>query len=64
MHTVQKMGWEGVGNGALLCLAADHGFDALITVDQGFEHEQNRDILPVPVVIMMLPGTVCRNCNR
>ena len=53
VHTVQQMGWAGVGNGALLRLAADRGFDALITVDRGFEHEQNRDNLPVPVVIMI-----------
>ena len=47
------MGWEGSGNGALLQLAADHEFDALVTVDQGIEHEQNLDKLQVPVVIMI-----------
>ena len=52
-HTVRQMGWAGVGNGDLLRLAADRGFDALVTVDQGFEHEQNQDSLPVPVVIMI-----------
>ena len=47
------MSWAGTGNGALLRLAAEHGFGALITVDQGFEHQQNVDDLPVPVVIMI-----------
>ena len=53
VRTVQQMGWEGSGNGALLQLAADHEFDALVTVDQGIEHEQNLDKLQVPVVIMI-----------
>lgn len=47
------MGWAGTGNGALLALASDNGFDALLTVDRGFAHQQNLDDLPVPVVIML-----------
>ena len=46
------MGWAGTGNGALLRLGADSGFDALLTVDRGFAHQQNQDNLPIPVVIM------------
>ena len=53
VRTVQQMGWAGSGNGDLLRLAADHKFDALVTVDQGIEYEQNLDSLPVPVVIMI-----------
>lgn len=53
VRTVQQMGWAGSSNGALLGLAADVGFDALVTVDQGFEHEQNTRNLPIPVVIMV-----------
>ena len=47
------MGWAGTGNGALLRLAADDGFDALLTVDRGFAHQQNLDDLALPVVIML-----------
>ena len=54
VHTVQEMGWTGSHNGHLLKLAAKHGFDALLTVDQGFEHEQNPDTLPVPVIILIV----------
>ena len=50
------MGWAGKGNGALLRLAADSGFDALLTVDRGFAHQQNQDDLPLPVVIMLAPS--------
>ena len=53
VYTVQQMGWAGCGNGDLLSLAARLEFDALVTVDQGIEHEQNVRDLPVPVVIMI-----------
>ena len=53
LHTVQEMRWTGTGNGRLLTLAAGEGFDAMITVDRGIEHQQNPDVLPIPVVIML-----------
>ena len=53
VRTVPEMGWAGTGNGALLSLAADSGFDALVTVDRGFAHQQNLDDLPLPIVIML-----------
>lgn len=57
VHTVRQMGWAGYLNGRLLRLAADHGFGALVTVDRGFEYEQNLDELPIPVVIMIARRT-------
>ena len=51
------MGWAGCGNGELLRRAADHGFDCIITVDQGFEYQQNVANLPIPVVIMIARRT-------
>ena len=53
VRTVPETGWAGTGNGALLRLAADSGFDALLTVDRGFAHQQNQGGLPLPVVIML-----------
>ena len=53
VRTVPGMGWAGTGNGALLRLAADGAFDALLTVDRGFAHQQNQDELPLPVVVML-----------
>ena len=52
VRTVQQMGWTGIENGRLLSLAADQGFDALITVDRGMEYQQNVDELPIPVIVM------------
>ena len=51
-RTVQDLGWSGIKNGALLNLADGH-FDALLTVDQGIEYQQNLSGLRISVVIMM-----------
>jgi len=40
-----------------LRLAADHEFDAIVTVDQGFEYQQNVADLPIPVVILIAQRT-------
>lgn len=56
-RTVQQMGWAGCSNGELLRLATDHGFDVLVTVDQGFAYQQNVRSLPIPVVIMIAGRT-------
>ena len=53
--TVQDMGWAGIKNGALLTLA-DGQFDALLTVDQGIEYQQNLSGLSISVVVMMAPS--------
>ncbi len=52
VKTVQDMGWAGIKNGALLKLA-DGQFDALLTVDQGIEYQQNRSGLTISVVVML-----------
>ena len=52
VRTVQDMGWAGIKNGALLTLA-DGEFDALLTVDQGIEYQQNRSGLTISVVVML-----------
>jgi predicted nuclease of predicted toxin-antitoxin system len=38
--TVQRMGWSGTKNGALLPLIAQAGFAVLVTVDKGVEFQQ------------------------
>ena len=51
-----EVGWAGSTNGDLLQLAAASGFHALVTVDQGFEFQQNPSNLPIPVDIMVAAG--------
>lgn len=50
--TVAFMGWGGVENGKLLALAAEEGFDALLTKDTNLQYEQNLEDLPIAVVIL------------
>jgi len=52
VKTVQDMGWAGIKNGALLKLA-DGQFDALVTVDQGIEYQQDVSGLTISVVVML-----------
>lgn len=49
--TVQDMGWAGIKNGALLRLANGQ-FDALFTVDQGIEYQQNLSGLTIAIVVL------------
>lgn len=60
VETVQHMGWAGRSNGDLLSLAAESGFDALITADQGIEYQQNLDQLSLPVVVLIAHRTRLR----
>ena len=55
IRTVQDMGWAGTANGLLLSLAVAEGFDALVTVDRGIEHQQNVSELPIPIIVMLAP---------
>lgn len=57
IQTVPQMGWAGTQNGLLLELAADHEFDAVITADQGIEHQQNLAELPIMVIVMIAHRT-------
>ena len=57
VSTVQQMGWAGSKNGDLLRWAATHGFDALVTADQGIEYQQNLDALPTAVLVLIASRT-------
>lgn len=53
VFTAGYMGWSGVENGELLRLAAEAGFDAVISNDRGLEYEQNHAALPVAVIVIL-----------
>ncbi len=69
VRTVQEMGWAGIKNGELLRLASSE-FDALLTVDQGIEYQQDISALTISLVVLLggsndiddlrplLPGTL------
>ncbi len=51
VSTVKNEGWAGVKNGQLLQLMHEHGFDILITMDQGIPHQNMLEKLKIHVVI-------------
>jgi hypothetical protein len=53
--TVRDAGWAGLENGALL-RAASGQFDAVVTVDQDIEYQQNLTGLQIAPVIIVAPG--------
>ena len=53
VQTVPEMGWAGTKNGKLLQLAAHHQFFALLTADQGIEHQQNLEALPLCIIVLI-----------
>lgn len=50
--TVRDMGWNGLGNGALLKLMKEHGFDALLTFDKNLRYQQNFERYDLPVLVL------------
>lgn len=58
-ETVAHRGWLGIGNGQLLALAAQAGFEALLTKDTKLQYQQNLTNLPVAVVMLRCPSTIC-----
>jgi len=57
VFTVSYMGWKGTRNGKLLAAAAAEAFDVLITLDTGLIHSQNRDSLPISVLLLKTSDT-------
>jgi hypothetical protein len=41
VSTVQQQGWAGLKNGELLRVAADAGFEVLVTADRNLQFQQN-----------------------
>jgi hypothetical protein len=52
VKTAEQMGWASIKNGKLLRLAADGGFDAFITVDQGISYQN--DIASIEIAVFIL----------
>lgn len=48
---VSKAGFAGKKNGILLSIAEEHGYDVLLTVDQGIPYQQRLEGRKIAVVI-------------
>ncbi|MFM9956788.1 MAG: DUF5615 family PIN-like protein [Phycisphaerales bacterium] len=56
VQTCRQMGWQDLSNGRLIA-AASGEFDVLVTVDQGFAHQQHAAELPLPVILIETTDT-------
>jgi hypothetical protein len=61
VFTVKFMGWNGIKNGKLLQLMAEHNFDLLIGVDKSMPYQQNEMTLPVSIVVLDIGRNVLSN---
>lgn len=52
VSTVQSEGWGSTKNGALLKLAKESEFDAILTADKNVLDQQNENLLPLAVVVL------------
>ena len=50
--SVQEMGWAALKNGELLRRAAGQ-FDVFVTADQNLQYQQNLQILPIAVAVLV-----------
>ncbi len=49
--TIDEAGFKGLKNGKLID-AANQIFEVLVTVDKNIEHQQNKDKLPIAIIIL------------
>jgi hypothetical protein len=51
-QTVQKRGWAGLENGALL-RSASQEFDVFLTADTNLEFQQNTAAVPIAIIVLI-----------
>jgi len=51
--TARDMKWNGLKNGDLLKEMLNDGFQALLTFDRNIQHQQNFELYPITVFIMI-----------
>ncbi len=49
-------GWDRLSNGALLRVAADDGFDLVLSIDKAMEYQQNLSRLTLPIIQLDAPS--------
>jgi predicted nuclease of predicted toxin-antitoxin system len=53
VSTVQQRGWAGLKNGELLRVAADAGFDVLVTADRNLQFQQNLSQSRLGIILLV-----------
>ena len=54
--TVQGLGWAGLKNGELLRVAADAGFEVLVTADRNLQFQQNLSQSRLGIILLIAPS--------
>ena len=53
VSTVQQRGWAGLKNGELLRVAADAGFEILVTADRNLQFQQNLSQSRLGIIVLV-----------
>ena len=53
VHAAVEMGWDRLGNGALLDAAEQEGYEVIVTADQSMRHQQNLTCRKIGVVVLL-----------
>src|SRR6476660_361059 len=56
VSTVQQWGWAGLKNGELLQVAADTGFQVLVTADRNLQFQQNLSRSRIGIILLIAPS--------
>ena len=56
VSTVQQRGWAGLKNGELLRVAADAGFEVLVTADRNLQFQQNLSQFRLGIILLIAPS--------
>jgi hypothetical protein len=59
--TVPEAGLAGTSNGQLLSLAEERGFNVFLTIDKGFEYEQDLSGMSIAVMIVRAKSNQMRD---
>ena len=61
--TVPEAGLAGTGNGQLLDVAEERGFDVFLTIDRGLEYEQDLSTRSIAVMIIRVKSNRMRDLS-
>jgi predicted nuclease of predicted toxin-antitoxin system len=62
--TVQQRGWAGLKNGELLRVAADAGFDVLVTADRNLQFQQNLSQSQLGIILLVASSNALEDLVR
>ena len=53
VRTTSQQGWATLGNGELLAVAEDEGFDIFVTADKNLRYQQNLSGRRIAIIVVM-----------